>query len=83
MQQKDTGVLIKVDKNTKEKMKKLKINWSKEIREFISERINKEGNLARAVALSDRLLNSQKKKKTNTAEVIRKFRDERYGPSSG
>ncbi len=31
---KTAAVLVKIDKITKEKMKKLKINWSEEIRNF-------------------------------------------------
>ena len=76
------AILIKVDKSTKKRMKEAKLNWSAEIRKFISERLDKnnERNLARAVAITDRL--SRKIRNFNSTDVIRKMRDLRYGPDS-
>lgn len=76
-------ILVKVDKATKVSMKKANINWSAEIREFIKEKINEQKNLALAVALTDKIFNSQKKSKGDSTSIIRKFRDERYGAGSG
>ncbi len=76
-------ILVKVDKATKASMKRANINWSAEIREFIKEKINEQRNLALAVALTDKIFNSQKKHKSDIASTIRKFRDERYGEGSG
>ncbi|VVB76907.1 Uncharacterised protein [uncultured archaeon] len=75
-------ILIKVDKTTKANMKNANINWSAEIREFIKEKINEQKNLALAVALTDKIFNSQKKHKSDVTLVIRKLRDERYGANS-
>ena len=77
----EEAVLIKVDKETKEKMKELKINWSAELRKYIAERIRRKRNVALAVALNDRILNGQKVHKTDTTAIIRKFRNARYGPN--
>ncbi len=76
------AILIKIDISTKKKMKEAKLNWSAEIRKFISERLKTkdEKNLARAVATTDRLF--RKIKKFDSTEVIRKMRDTRYGPNS-
>ncbi len=76
---KTAAVLVKIDKITKEKMKELKINWSEEIRNFIDEKINSKITLALAVALTHKILDSQKKHNTDTTLIIRKFRDVRYG----
>ncbi len=78
----NVAVLVKVDAKTKEKMRQMNINWSKEIRKFINERVGKQGNLALAVALTDRIFNLHKKSGSDSTEIIRKFRDERYGPNS-
>ncbi|MDE1823326.1 MAG: hypothetical protein KGI00_04205 [Candidatus Micrarchaeota archaeon] len=75
----EESVLIKVDKETKDKMRELNINWSEELRRFIKERIRKKKNMALAVALNDRLLAVQNLHKTDTTAVIRRFRDARYG----
>ena len=79
-----SGILIKIDKNKKRQMKKLDLNWSAEIRDFIDSRLkaSPERNLALAVALNDRLFRRSKAKKINSTQIIRKFREERYGPGS-
>lgn len=78
---KDVAVLVKVDAKTKERMKQMNINWSEEIRKFISGRLerNHERNLALAVASTDRLFRKSKSK-FNSTKFIRKMRDTRYGP---
>ncbi len=78
------AILVKVDKEMKMRMKDVKINWSAEIRRFIETRIseNKERRLAEAVMLTDRIYYSRKKSRHDSAEIIRKFRDERYGQGS-
>ena len=79
----DVSVLIKVDRQTKERMLKMNINWSGAIRQFIKEKLERrKRNRALAVLLNDRILSSQKWHKMDTTEIIRKFRDERYGPNS-
>lgn len=83
MQRYETAILIKIDTKTKEKMDKLNINWSEEIRDFIKSRLESEGdkNLALAVATTDKLFRKAKKGFDSTA-FIRKMREERYGSSS-
>jgi hypothetical protein len=78
----DMSILIRIDKLTKAEMARVKINWSEEIRNFIKRRITKEKNLALAVTLMEKVLSSQKYSNTDSTEMIRKFRDERYGPNS-
>jgi hypothetical protein len=79
----DASVLIKVDGKTKAEMSKLKINWSEAIRQFIKERLSRDkSNMALAVALSDKILYDQKKRKGDSTEIIRRYRDSRYGPGS-
>ncbi len=76
------AVLVKIDSDTKRQMKKLKVNWSEEIREFIMMRIKigRKKNLMRAVAGTDRLF--RKVEGFDSTAVIRKMRDTRYGPDS-
>jgi len=79
----DAAVLVKVDSKTKDEMSKLKINWSEAIRQFIKERLNRDRrSMALAVALSDKILYGQKKRKGDSTEIIRRYRDSRYGPGS-
>lgn len=79
----DASVLIKIDRKTKDKMSKLNINWSETIRRFIKAKLSRDKkNVALAVALNDRILNMQKRQKGDTTDIIRKFRDARYGPGS-
>ncbi len=78
-----SSVLIKIDSKTKDEMSRLEINWSEAIRQFIKERLSKgKNNMAIAVALSDKILYSQKKHKGDSTAIIRKFRDARYGENS-
>jgi antitoxin component of RelBE/YafQ-DinJ toxin-antitoxin module len=77
----EESILIKVDKTTKEQMKTVNRNWSKAIRMFINEELRHKKNIAKAVAQTYRILEGQKKSKYDSTSVIRKLRDERYGPS--
>jgi hypothetical protein len=76
----EEAFLIKIDKNTKRRMKDVKINWSELIREFIQKEIEKKRNIARAERLRAKLF--REVKGVDSTEVIRKMRDSRYGPSS-
>ncbi len=79
----ESQILVKVDKGTKQKMKKIRINWSAEIRRFIANRVSEERNLALAVILTERVFRKAKKKRFDSTAFIRKMRDARYGSSSG
>ncbi len=73
-------ILIKIDKATYARMKKTKMNWSKEVRTFLLQRLNKEANVARAELLRMKLF--RKVNGVSSAAVIRKMRDERNASSS-
>ncbi len=79
----ENAILVKVDEDTKKKMKKIGINWSAEIREFVNERLRKKNNIALAVALTDRVFKNAKKNGFDSTEFIRKMRETRYGKNSG
>ena len=82
MQYEDT-VLVKVDRETKDRMKKINTNWSEIIRAAIAEEVNRQKNLAKAVAIMDRIFARHRRSKEDSTKVIRYWRDHRYGPSSG
>lgn len=74
-----TVVTVRVDEETKRKMKQIKINWSEFIRNAIKNKIEEERrrNLARAVLINERI----KKKSAGeprAEEIIRAFRESRY-----
>jgi hypothetical protein len=76
-------VLVKVDKETKNKMKKIKTNWSEAIRAAIAEEISRQKNLAKAIAQTYEILGSQKKKRSDeSTKIVRYWRDRRYGTAS-
>jgi hypothetical protein len=79
----DVAILVKVDVETKKKMKLMRINWSEEIRTFINGKVENQGNQALAVALTDAIFSSRKRSEEDSALIIRKFREERYGKNSG
>ena len=79
----DVAILVKVDPETKKRMKRMRINWSEEIRAFINERVENQGNQALAVALTDEIFSSRKRSREDSTLIIRKFRDERHGENSG
>ena len=71
------GVFIKVDKQTKYRMKEEHINWSSAIRSFINEELDRKKNIALAVAQTYRMLEGQKTTSGSTS-TIREWRDKRY-----
>ena len=76
-------VSVRVDPETKKKMEAYKhINWSEVIREAIRERLRaEERNLARAVIINEKL-RKKAPKGWNSTEVIRFWREHRYGETS-
>ena len=73
-------ILIKLDSNTKKKMKSVKTNWSELIREFIQRELEKKRNIAKAEKLRAKLF--RKSRGIDSTEVIRRMRETRYGPNS-
>ena len=73
-------ILIKLDKDTKRKMKEIDTNWSKLIREFIQNELNRKRNTIRAEKLRAKLF--RRVGGMDSTQIIRKFRDARYGPNS-
>lgn len=76
----EEAILVKIDKDTKKRMKSVKVNWSEAIREFIQKEISNKRNIAKAERLRARLFRSVGG--TESTAIIRKMRDSRYGPSS-
>ncbi len=68
-------VSIRVPKELKEKMRKYRIDWSREIREFIEERIR----TLELLELLESIEEKAKKRRTrvDSAELIREAREER------
>lgn len=73
-------LLIKLDSDTKKKMKSVKTNWSELIREFIQSELEKKRNVAKAERLRAKLF--RKSKGIDSTEMIRRMRETRYGPDS-
>ena len=72
-------VVVKVNEETKDKMKRLKINWSEAIRRFINHEIEKQKNTALALSIMHRLSSEIKLEKDgDTTTIIRKFRNDRH-----
>ena len=74
-------ITVRVDDETKKKMAQMRhVNWSSVLREAIDKKIREESNrdLARAVLITD---NVRKKAPPgwNSTEVIRYWREHRYG----
>ncbi len=74
-------ITVRVDDETKKKMSQMHhVNWSSVLREAIDKKIREESNrdLARAVILTDKV---RKKAPSgwNSTEVIRYWREHRYG----
>jgi len=61
-------------------MEQIKINWSEFIRRAIREKISEERrkNLAKAVLINERV-GKKSRGEERAEEIIRRFRDERYG----
>lgn len=81
-------VSIRVPEEVKERMQAYEhINWSAVLRDEIEEHLNAlaSRNMAHAVATSERLsqqIDADEVADQNTADVIRRWRDDRYGEES-
>lgn len=77
-----TVITVRIDDETKRMMNEIKINWSEFIRNAIRDRIREERrrNLARAVLINERI-RRKSMGEARAEEIIRRFRDERYGSS--
>ncbi len=76
----EDAILVKIDKDTKRRMKNVNVNWSERIREFIKKEISNRRNVAKAERLRADLFRSVSG--VESTEIIRKMRDSRYGPGS-
>ena len=65
-------VLIKLDSDTKRRMRSLNANWSELIREFIQSELDKKRNIARAERLRTKLF--RRKKGVDSTALIRRMR---------
>ena len=77
-----TVITVRIDEETKRMMREVKINCSEFIRNAIRTKVMEERrrNLAKAVLINERI----RRKSVGEAraeEIIRRFRDERYGSS--
>ena len=79
-----TSISIRVPDEIKRKLNKLShINWSEELREVILKIINQEENKNIAEALlSNEELRKDAPSKWDSTELIRNWRDNRYGTPS-
>ena len=69
------SIIVRVDKQTKAKLKKYKINMSKSIREFLkSEIASKEEELTSLIEKSRKILS-----KMSDEEIVMAVRSARYG----
>ena len=81
-------VSVRVPDELKQRMEEHdEINWSAIIRNHIEEELAEmeSRNIARAVATSERLsqeIDADEVREKNTAAIIRRFRDTRYGNGS-
>ncbi|MDE1857240.1 MAG: hypothetical protein KGH98_04145 [Candidatus Micrarchaeota archaeon] len=78
----DQTLLIKIDKKTKERMKEAGINWSEEIRRFITAKLDRWEKVSYALEQLKELRKMTKDrgaKGFDSTAFIRKTRDERYG----
>ena len=76
-------VTVRVDEETKRRMKRTRgTNWSATLREAIASKLKEEEgkNLARAV-VSNEALRRKARNGWNSVEVIRHWREKRYGRS--
>ncbi len=76
----ETTLLIKIDRGTKLRMKKAKLNWSAQIRGFINKELNRRRNIAYAEKIRAKLF--RKSRGIDSTLYIRKMRDARYGKTS-
>lgn len=77
-------ISVRVDPETKRKMEAYKhINWSEVVREAIRERLRaEERSLVRAVLLNEKL-RRKAPKGWSSVEVVRYWREHRYGKPRG
>ena len=68
-------VSIRVPKELKEKMRKYRIDWSREIREFIEERIRTLELLELLESIEERA--KRRRTRVDSAKLIREAREER------
>ncbi len=75
-----TVITVRIDEETKRMMERIRINWSEFIRNAIRSKIAEERrkNLAKAVLINERL-RKKSRGEARAEEIVRKFRDERYG----
>jgi len=78
-----TVITVRIDEETKRMMDEIRINWSEFIRNAIKNKIMEERrrNLAKAVLINERM-RRKSAGEAKAEEIIRRFRDERYGGSS-
>jgi len=75
-----TVITVRIDEETKRMMRSIRINWSEFIRNAIRRKIMEERrkNLAKAVLITESV-RKRSKGEAKAEEVVRRFRDERYG----
>ncbi len=75
-----TVITVRIDEETKRMMESIRINWSEFIRNAIRKRIMEERrkNLAKAVLITERV-RKRSRGEARAEEIVRRFRDERYG----
>jgi antibiotic biosynthesis monooxygenase (ABM) superfamily enzyme len=76
----DETMLIKLDRRTKEKMRRMKINWSEAVREFINRELDREARFDEAERLRKSIF--KKYPGPESTDIIRKARDARHGTGS-
>lgn len=77
-----TVITVRIDEETKRMMDEIRINWSEFIRNAIKNKIMEERrrNLAKAVLINEKM-RRKSAGEAKAEEIIRRFRDERYGGS--
>ncbi|MCL4379231.1 MAG: hypothetical protein M1160_00120 [Candidatus Marsarchaeota archaeon] len=73
-------MLIKLDKKTKYRMRRLKINWSEAVRGFINRELDREARFDEAERLRKSIF--KRYPGPESTEIIRKARDARHGAGS-
>lgn len=74
------SILIKVDKDTFQKMHEVDMNWSAAIRAYITKELLVSRNRAKAVSLTDEIFANHKTKSSDESTgIIRAFRDKGHG----
>lgn len=75
-----TNISIRIDPELKKEMKKLKyLNWSEVIRDAIKKRIQneRERNIAKAILINEKIRKNAPEN-FNSADIVRRFREERH-----